>query len=147
MPSDDGLVGLNMVAGDKFSLAVCVDVGRKIVDQHPTIPLQRHAFWLLGWLTRPPDCIPDVVKTVVRHARRMQVVGGEVLGGGTVALPELSAMTTEIDAGDQHTHTNSSEQLLVGHLLLPLWGQPLVCQLQHEIQLLQRHHVDEGIKW
>jgi hypothetical protein len=54
IPSDNCLVGLEMAAGDKCPLAVLVDVGDKIVDQHPTIPLQRHAVWLLGWLTRPP---------------------------------------------------------------------------------------------
>ncbi len=47
VPSDDGLVGLKIAAGDKCPLAVLVDVGDKIVDQHPTIPLRRHAVWLV----------------------------------------------------------------------------------------------------
>jgi hypothetical protein len=53
-----------MVAGDKCPLAVLVDVGNEVVDQHPTILLRQHAFWLLGWLIRPPDCIPDVPEVV-----------------------------------------------------------------------------------
>jgi len=124
-----------------------VDVGDKIVDQHPTIPLRRHAAWLLGWLTRPPDGIPDVVEAVARHTHRAKVIGGEVLGGGAAALPEFAAIAAEIYAGNQHTHANPPEQLLAGQLLLPLCGQPLACQLQHEIQLLRWHHVDECSKW
>jgi len=57
IPLDDGLAGLEMAAGDKCPLTVLVDVGDKIVDQHPMIPLQQHALWLLGWLTRPPASI------------------------------------------------------------------------------------------
>ena len=100
-------------------------------NQHPTIPLQQHAIWLLRWLTRPLDDIPDVVEVVARHTRCMQVVGGEVLGGSATNLQELVVIATEFYAGDQHTHANPPEQLLVGNLLLSLWGQPFVCQLQH----------------
>ena len=101
IPSDNCLVGLEMAARDKCPLAVLVDVDDKIVDQHPTIPLRRHAIWLLGWLTRPPDGIPDVIEAVARHTRRTQVVGGEVPGGGVAALPELAAFATEINACNQ----------------------------------------------
>ena len=38
IPSDDGLVGHEMAAEDKCPLAVLVDAGDKIVDQHPMIP-------------------------------------------------------------------------------------------------------------
>ena len=62
--------------------------------------------WLLRWLTRPPDGIPNVVKAVAQHARRAKVVGGEVLLGGAVAIPELVVFATKIDAGTQHTHTH-----------------------------------------
>ena len=106
IPSDNCLVGLEMAARDKCPLAVIIDVGDKIVDQHPMIPLRQHAVWLLGWLTRPPDGIPDVIKVVKRHTRCTQVVGGEVLGGGTAALPELVAFAAEIYACNQHTHAN-----------------------------------------
>jgi hypothetical protein len=62
--SDYHLVGLKMVADNKSPLAVLVDIGNNVITQHPTILLRRHAVWLLGWLIRPPDCIPDVVEVV-----------------------------------------------------------------------------------
>ncbi len=39
IPSDDCLVDLKMAARDKRPLAVLVDVGDKVVNQHPMIPL------------------------------------------------------------------------------------------------------------
>ena len=59
----------------------------------------------------------------------------------------FAAIAAEIYAGNQHTHANPPEQLLAGQLLLRLCGQPLACQLQHEIQLLRQHHVDKRSKW
>ncbi len=41
--SDNRLVDLKMATGDKHSLAVLVDVGDKVVNQHPTIQLRRYA--------------------------------------------------------------------------------------------------------
>jgi hypothetical protein len=141
IPTNHGLVGLEMAAGDERPHAVLVDVGDKVVDQHPTVLLRRHAVWLLRWLTRPPDGIPNVVEAVARHAHRAKVVGGEVLRGGAAALPEVAASSTKIDAADQHTHANPPEQLLAGHLLLLRADQPLVGEIQYERQLRRRHHV------
>ena len=84
-----------MAAGDERPRAVLVNVGDKVVDQHPTVLLRRHAVWLLRWLTRPPDGIPYVVEAVARHARRAKVVGGEVLRGGAAALPEVAASSSQ----------------------------------------------------
>ena len=95
---------------------------------------------------RQHDGISDVIKAVEPHSHHPQVIGGEVLGGSTAALLELAAIAAEIDAGNQHTHTNPPEQLLAGGLSLPLCGQPIVHQFQHEIQLLWWHHEGECIQ-
>ena len=64
-PTNDCLVGLDFIAGHEHTQAVSVDdAGDKVVNQHPMVLLQGHASWLFGWLTRPPDGIPDVVKVV-----------------------------------------------------------------------------------
>jgi hypothetical protein len=95
IPTNHGLVGLEMAAGDERPCAVLVNVGDNVIDQHPTVLLRRHAMWLLRWLTRPPDGIPNVVKAVAWHARRAKVVGGEVLRGGAATLPEVAASSTK----------------------------------------------------
>ena len=124
MPLNDHLISLEMVARNKCPRTILINVGNEVIDQHPTVLLQQHAVWLLRCLTRPPDDIPYVVGAVARHARRAKVVGGEVLLGGAVAIPELVVFATKIDSGNQHTHTNPVEQLLAGHLLLLLCSQP-----------------------
>ena len=64
IPSNDHLVGLELIARDKRPCGILVDVGVMVVDQHPTVLLRWHAAWLLRWLTRPPDGIPYVVEAV-----------------------------------------------------------------------------------
>ena len=64
IPLNDRLVGLEMVARDERPCTILVDVGDMVVNQHPMGLLQRHAVWLLRWLTRPPDGMPYVVEAV-----------------------------------------------------------------------------------
>jgi hypothetical protein len=62
IPTNHGLVGLEMANRDKHPRAVLVDVVDKVVNQHPMVLLQQHAVWLLRWLTRLPDGIMPVAR-------------------------------------------------------------------------------------
>ena len=95
IPTDDRLVGLETF---ECPHAVLIDVGEEVVDQHPPVPIRGHAGRLFGWLTRPPDDIPDVIKAVARHTHRAQVIAGEEFEVSDTALPELATVATTIYA-------------------------------------------------
>ena len=71
--------------------------GDKVVDQHPMVPLQGHAGWLFGWLSRPPDSIPvpDVFKWWLHDIRCAQVLRGEEFRVSATTLPELATVAAK----------------------------------------------------
>jgi hypothetical protein len=74
----------------------CIEVGDKIINQHPPIPLRRRFGQLIRWLTEPSDGVLDVFPAIASHPCHLQIDGRKVIQDGATSLSKRAAISSKI---------------------------------------------------